>query len=77
MAALAGKEVTEAVREELPDVMSLHPRGKERFEESDLDRRWQANLHHNAFVSTIRKGLTTPASEEQDPDLDPTLDDSD
>jgi hypothetical protein len=76
MAALAGKEVTEVAREELPDVLSLHPRGKERFEESDLDRRWQANLHHNAFVSTIRKGLTAPASEE-DPDPDPMLDDSD
>lgn len=77
MAALAGKEVTEVEQAELPDAMSLHPRGKERFEESDLDRRWQANLHHNAFVSTIRKGLSAPEPDEQDPDPSSTLDDSD
>jgi hypothetical protein len=77
LAALAGKEVAEVERAQLPDVKSLHPRGKARFAEADLSRRWQANLHHNAFVSTIRKGLSAPVEDEQDPIRRPTPDESD
>ena len=76
MATLAGKEITEVERVELPDVKSLHPRGRQRFAEADLNRRWQANLHHNTFISTIRKGLTSPMEEEQNTHP-PTLDESD
>jgi hypothetical protein len=67
LAALAGREVAAAERVPLPDVKSLHPRGRERFAEADLSRRWQANLHHNSLVSSVRKGLTAPVDDEQDP----------
>ncbi len=77
LAALAGKEVAAVERAELPDVKSLHPRGKERFAEADLSRRWQANLHHNAFVSTIQKGLSAPVNKVQDPIDSSTPDESD
>jgi hypothetical protein len=69
VATLAGMEVNAVEREKLPDIKSLHPRGEERFAETDLSQRFQANLHHNALVSTIRKGLTTPADEDKDPIL--------
>jgi hypothetical protein len=78
LAVLAGREVAAVERAQLPDVKSLHPRGKERFAEADLSRRWQANLHHNSLVSSIRKGLTAPVDDEQDPpDRPPTPDESD
>jgi hypothetical protein len=64
LAALAGVEAVTVERVELPDMKSLHPRGEERFAEDDLDQRWQANLHHNALVSTIRKGFSAPADVE-------------
>jgi hypothetical protein len=51
-------------RAKLPDMRSLHPRGYERFSEADLSQRWQASVHHNALVSTIREGLPAPAEEE-------------
>jgi hypothetical protein len=69
VATLAGMEVNGVEREKLPDIKSLHPRGEERFAETDLSQRFQANLHHNALVSTIRKGLTTPADEDKEPIL--------
>jgi len=50
----------------------MHPRGKERFAEADLGRRWQANLHHNSLVSSVRKGLTAPVDDEQNTDPPPT-----
>ena len=64
LAALAGKEAAAGERAELPDLKSMHPRGEERFAEADLTKRWQANVHHNALVSTVRKGLSAPADEE-------------
>jgi hypothetical protein len=64
LAALTGVEAAAIERAELPDFMSLHPRGEERFAEDDLSQRWEANLHHNALVSTIRKGLSAPADVE-------------
>jgi uncharacterized protein (DUF2236 family) len=63
LATLAGKEVVTVERAELPDMRSLHPRGDERFAETDLSRRWQANLHHNALVSAIRQELSAPMDE--------------
>ena len=66
LATLTGDEVVAVERAKLPDVKSLHPRGEERFAKADLDQRWQANLHHNALVSTIRKGLSAPVDDEQD-----------
>jgi hypothetical protein len=64
LATLAGKEVVAGEQAELPDLKSLHPRGGERFAEADLTKRWHANVHHNALVSTVRKGLSAPADEE-------------
>jgi hypothetical protein len=77
LATLAGKEVVATERAQLPDVRSLHPRGKERLAEADLGRRWQANLHHNSLVSSVRKGLTAPVDDEQNTDPPPTPNESD
>lgn len=60
LASLTGKEVVAAELAELPDMRTLHPRGAERFAEDDLHQRMKANLHHNALVTTIRKGLSKP-----------------
>jgi hypothetical protein len=64
LATLAGKEIVTMERAELPDVKSLHPRGEQRFAETDVDQRWQANVHENALVSTIRKEFSAPADNE-------------
>jgi hypothetical protein len=64
LATLTGKEMVVAERAELPDMRSLHPRGHERFSEADLSARWQAGVHHNALLATIREGLSAPADEE-------------
>ena len=66
LAALAGKEVVTTEQAELPDLKSLHPRGGERFEEDDLSERWEANLHHNMLVSTIRKQLSASEDKEKE-----------
>jgi hypothetical protein len=44
----------------MPDVKSMHPRGKARFTEADVNQRLDENLYNNALVSTIRKGLSAP-----------------
>jgi hypothetical protein len=64
LAALTGKEIAATEQTELPDLKSLHPRGKERFAEADTSQRLDTKLHHNALVSTIRKGLTSSAEDE-------------
>ena len=64
LAAMTGKEAVAVQPVELPDIKSMHPRGLERFAEDDPHRRMKANLHHNALVSTIRKGLPTPEDEQ-------------
>ena len=71
LATMTGKELADVERPRLPEVKSLHPRGKERFAEADISRRWQASLHHNSLVSTIRKDLTSPAQDGQDPPAEP------
>jgi hypothetical protein len=60
LATLTGKEMTILERAELPDMKLLHPRGRKRFAADDLNQRWQAGVHHNALVSTIREGLSAP-----------------
>jgi len=64
LATLTGKEVVVVEQAKLPDMRSLPPRGYERFSEADLSRRWQAGVHHNALLATIRKSLPAPADEE-------------
>jgi hypothetical protein len=64
LALLAGKEIVPLEQAELPDARSLHPRGEQRYSESDLSRRWQANVHENALVSTLRKGYSPSDDEE-------------
>jgi hypothetical protein len=64
LATLTGKEVVVVEQAELPDLRSLHPRGYERFSEADLSQRWQAGVHHNALLATIREGLAAPADKE-------------
>lgn len=63
LSALANKEMIAVEPEELPDVKSLHPRGKERFEEDDLRLLLESNLLHNELMATIRKGLSTPKAD--------------
>jgi hypothetical protein len=64
LASLAGKELVTVERAELPDVKSLHPRGTERFSETDPAQRFEENLHQNALVTTLRKRLISPADED-------------
>jgi hypothetical protein len=33
----------------------MHPRGEGRFQENELDDRWQSELHHNALVNQINQ----------------------
>ena len=74
LATLTGQEMPVVEPVKLPDVKSLHPRGDERFAETDLSQRWQASLHHNALVSTIRKDLTTPTDDRPDTTHNPPND---
>ena len=64
LASLAGKELVSVGRAELPDVRLLHPRGSERFNESDPAQRFEDNLHQNALVTALRKRLTAPSDED-------------
>lgn len=66
LTTMTGKEIAAAKPAELPDLKTLHPRGAERFADEDLDQRWQANLHHNTLVSTIRKQLAPDIDDEED-----------
>ena len=68
LASLAGREMVTVERTVLPDVKSLHPRGQERFNETDPGQRFEENLHQNALVTTLRKRLTSPADEDCEDD---------
>ncbi len=57
VAAFTGQAYTPQEATPLPDLHDLHPRGDERFQAEDLERRWQEQLHHNTLVSTLRKRL--------------------
>jgi hypothetical protein len=70
LASLAGKEPVVVQRAELPDVRSMHPRGQERFNETDPCQRVEDNLHQNALVTTLRKRLSPAAGEDCDDDED-------
>lgn len=65
LATLAGKEVVKTEPAELPDIKSMHPRGKARFTEADVDQRLEENVYNNELVSTIRKGFSASAGGEQ------------
>ena len=71
LASLTGKEVLTVERAALPDVKSLHPRGQERFNESDAGQRFEETLHQNVLVTTLRKRLT--AASDDDCEDDPTV----
>jgi hypothetical protein len=58
LSLLAGQVYTPEAQEPAIDLHTLHPRGDERFAETDIAQRLQQNLHHNPLVSTIRKSLT-------------------
>jgi hypothetical protein len=60
IATLAGKEVVKIKPEKLPDIKSMHPRGKARFTEADVNQRLDENLYYNALLSTIRNDLSAP-----------------
>ena len=64
LATLAGKELVTLQRTAMPDVKSLHPRGAERFDETDPGQRLEETLHQNALVTTLRKRLTAPTDED-------------
>jgi hypothetical protein len=65
LATLAGKEITPAEPAVLPDVKSLHPRGKERFDEPGLSQRWDETINNNKLVSTLRKDLIPMPDDEE------------
>jgi hypothetical protein len=58
---LSGRPYTPEVPQPAIDLRTLHPRGDERFAETDTTQRLQQNLHHNALVSAIREGLSPDA----------------
>jgi hypothetical protein len=64
LASLAGKELVPVERTSLPDVKSLHPRGPERFDNTDPGQRLEETLHQNALVTALRKRLTAPTDED-------------
>ncbi|MGD0752106.1 MAG: hypothetical protein ABSA23_11930 [Anaerolineales bacterium] len=68
LSTLAGREVLTVERTALPDVRSLHPRGQERFLETDSGQRLEETLHQNALVTTLRKRLTAAVDEEDGED---------
>jgi hypothetical protein len=55
LAALTGNEIPETEHKDCPDVKALHPRGSDRFLESEVAQRIDASLHQNELVTTIRK----------------------
>ena len=68
LSSLAGKEVQTVERIALPDVRSLHPRGQERFSETDSSQRMEETLHQNALVTTLRKRLIAAADDDVEDD---------
>ncbi len=54
---LSGQPYAPEVQEPAVDLRTLHPRGDDRFAESDIAQRLQQNLHHNELVAAIRKDL--------------------
>ena len=62
---LAGKDVVKMRPGKMPDIKSMHPRGKARFTEADVNQRLDENLYNNALVSTIRKRLAAPVDGER------------
>jgi hypothetical protein len=69
LASLAGKELVAVERTSLPDVKSLHPRGPERFDNTDPGQRLEETLHQNALVTALRKRLVAPTDEDCVDDL--------
>ena len=68
LATLSGKDMLVMERSALPDVKALHPRGQERFSESDPGQRMEETLHQNALVTTLRNRLTAPSDDDCDDD---------
>jgi len=68
LATLTGQEVLTVERAALPDVKSLHPRGQERFNETDPSQNLEETLHQNALVTTLRKRLIGAADEDCEDD---------
>jgi hypothetical protein len=65
MAALSGQPYEPPAPRPIPDLRDLHPRGDERFQEDDLEKRWQEQIHHNPLVSSLREDLMPePANED-------------
>jgi hypothetical protein len=58
LATLTGKELAAVERASLPDVKSLHPRGQERFNQTNPCQDIEETLHQNVLVTTLRKRLT-------------------
>jgi hypothetical protein len=60
MAALSGKPYEPPAPQPIPDLRDLHPRGDERFQEDELEKRWLEQMHHSPLVSTLREDLMHP-----------------
>ena len=63
VAAFSGKPYESPTPQPVPDLRDLHPRGDERFQENELEKRWQKQIHHNPLVSTIREDLAPHTDE--------------
>ncbi len=60
LSILTGTEMAPTVLNELPDIKSLHPRGKKRFDEKNLEKLLEKSLTPNELASVIRKDFPSP-----------------
>lgn len=64
LSVLTGTELAPAQPQELPDIKSLHPSGKKRFEKDNIKHLLEKNLTQNELVAAIRKDLLSPTGKD-------------
>ena len=57
MAAMGGKAVETVEQLPVPDLYALHPRGQERFDSDDHQKRMDTQLHNNQLVNSVRQSI--------------------
>jgi hypothetical protein len=57
IAGFSGQPYEPHVPQPIPDLRDFHPRGDERFQKDELEKRWQKQMHHNPLISTLREDM--------------------
>ena len=57
LSVMSGNVYEAKERLPMPDLYAMHPRGQERFQVDDHDKRMQNQLHHNQMVTSVRETL--------------------